>query len=569
MSAPRDPGVSYRRISDPKQVLGDGEDRQARDFRSFCERHNLTPVAETFADRRSGYKDEHRRKGRLGVLIAMAKAGSFEPGTVIVIEAWDRLGRLRPDKQTALVAELLACGVRIGVCRLDDIFAEEDFGTHKWTTLAVFIQLAYQESKQKADRVAASWEARRRRARQECKLTSRRLPAWLELDGQGSPVPAPERAAVVKRIFELAAAGYGQKLICRKLADDGVPAFGEVVVRAGRKRSQFSGKWLAPYVSQLLNDRRVLGEHQPRHADGKPAGPVIEGYYPAVVTAEEFLAARQARLGRRTGNGARQRRHVNLFAGLLKHARDGEGFILHNKGSAAELELVYINRTGHGGRGKSYTLPAADFEDAVLALLKELTAADVLPAQAPSRAGELRKELGAVRGQIEEMQDDLKRHGYNPHLAGVVRDLTTREEALANQLQEELARTARGPERSLQELPSLIELRRAATDRQDADLRIAAGLRNLIDEAWLLVIPRGSYRLAALQLFFAGGGRRDYLILHQTAGNHRKGGWWCRSLADVAAPGELDLRQPEHARQLEEVLAGIDLAGITDEPPPR
>src|SRR5262249_10454767 len=152
-----------------------------------------------------------------------------------------------------------------------------------------------------------------------------------------------------------------------------------------------------------------------------------------------------------------------------------------------------------------------------------------------------------------------KRHGYNPHLAGVVRDLTTREEALANQLQEELARTARGPERSLQELPSLIELRRAATDRQDADLRIAAGLRNLIDEAWLLVIPRDSYRLAALQLFFAGGGRRGYLILHQTAGNHRKGGWWCRSLAHVAGPGDPDLRQPDQARQLEELLAGLDV----------
>jgi DNA invertase Pin-like site-specific DNA recombinase len=237
----------------------------------------------------------------------MARAGRFEPGTVIVVEAWDRLGQLRPDKQTALVAELLACGVRIGICRLDDIFSEEDFGSHKWTTLAVFIQLAYQESKQKADRVASSWEKRRKRAREEGKLTSRRLPAWVELDERGKPVPIPERAAVVKRIFALAADGYGQKLICARLKAEGVPAFGEVIVRAGRKRSQFSGKWLAPYVSQLLNDRRVLGEHQPRHSDGKPAGPVIENYYPAVVTAEEFLAgpaAAAAAALRRRGRSA-------------------------------------------------------------------------------------------------------------------------------------------------------------------------------------------------------------------------------------------------------------------------
>src|SRR6266446_3735704 len=97
----RDIGVSYSRFSDPKQGKGDSEDRQDRDFRTFCQSHDLTPAGEVYADRgRSGYKDEHRKKGRLGVLIAAAKAGAFEPRTVIVVEAWDRLGRLRPDRQT-------------------------------------------------------------------------------------------------------------------------------------------------------------------------------------------------------------------------------------------------------------------------------------------------------------------------------------------------------------------------------------------------------------------------------------------------------------------------------------
>src|SRR5262249_10775606 len=156
-------GISYARFSDIKQARGDSENRQDEDYRAFCERHNLTPVKDTYVDRgRSGYHDEHRRKGKLGMLIAEAKRGAFEPGTVIVVEAWDRLGRLRPDKQTELVAELLRTGVSIGVCKLNLIFAESDFGTHNWTTLAVFIQLGYQESKQKAERVARSWVGRRK-----------------------------------------------------------------------------------------------------------------------------------------------------------------------------------------------------------------------------------------------------------------------------------------------------------------------------------------------------------------------------------------------------------------------
>src|SRR5262249_32293507 len=134
----------------------------------------------------------------LGHLVHLARERLIEPGSVIVVEAWDRLGRLRPDRQTELVAELLRTGVSIGVCRLDDVFSEEDFGTHKWTTLAVFIQLAYQESKQKADRVGESWRKRREKTREiaaaakekdsqpaadalRCKMAAAlrcKLPAW-------------------------------------------------------------------------------------------------------------------------------------------------------------------------------------------------------------------------------------------------------------------------------------------------------------------------------------------------------------------------------------------------------
>src|SRR5271169_3493583 len=98
MSARRHQGISYTRFSEPyRQSKGDSQDRQDRMFRDFCQHHNLAASAEVFADRgRSGYKDEHRKKGKLGQLVAKAKEGCFDPGTVIVVEAWDRLGRLRP-----------------------------------------------------------------------------------------------------------------------------------------------------------------------------------------------------------------------------------------------------------------------------------------------------------------------------------------------------------------------------------------------------------------------------------------------------------------------------------------
>src|SRR5689334_17922693 len=103
--------ISYARFSDPKQEDGDSEDRQLQMFLRFCEIHKLTPAAQNFMDRgRSGYHGKHRTKGQFKLLEEMAKRKEFPKGTVIVIEAWDRLGRMVPDKQTELVVGLLKAG---------------------------------------------------------------------------------------------------------------------------------------------------------------------------------------------------------------------------------------------------------------------------------------------------------------------------------------------------------------------------------------------------------------------------------------------------------------------------
>jgi DNA invertase Pin-like site-specific DNA recombinase len=567
MSSRRHPGISYSRFSDPKQSKGDSENRQERMFRDFCQRHNLTPVAEIFADRgRSGYKDEHRKKGRLGQLIAMAKDGRFEVGTVVVVEAWDRLGRLRPDKQTELVAELVRTGVNIGVCRLDDIFSEEDFGTHKWTTLAVFIQLAFQESKQKAERVAASWDRRREQARQNGRLLTGWLPAWLE-HGKDGVRPIPERAAAVRRIFQLSASGYGHMRIIRTLEKEKFRPFGEVVVRPGRSRSQFCGRWTRPYVKLILSDRRAVGEFQPRKNNRQADGPPIPGYFPAMVTEEEFLLARAGHEQRdHAKSRIRQGRHVNVFKSMLRHARDDEGFVLQNMTTKDKPHLVLLSGSGHAGRARCYTFPYPVFEEAILSLLREVDPRDVLPAekQTPAKIDLLRAKLANIRQDIASIQEDLK-GGYSKALAAVLRDKEKAEEQVANDLQDELARSLKPAVKAWKELPTLAELIKDAADPDDVRLKLRAILRGLIEEMQVLIVPRGSYRFCAVQVFFTGGARRDYLIIHQTAGFRRKGGWWARSLADVIKRGDLDLRKPGDVKYMEAGLLGLDVEALVKE----
>jgi DNA invertase Pin-like site-specific DNA recombinase len=571
VSRTRFPAISYSRFSALIQAKGDSESRQERMFRDFCQFHNLTPLPEIFADRgRSGYKDEHRKKGRLGQLIAMAKDGRFDPGTVIVVEAWDRLGRLRPDRQTELVAELLRTGVRIGVCRLNDIFTEEDFGTHKWTTLAVFIQLAFQESKQKAERVAASWEQRRKRARERGELLTTRLPAWLECVRDEVRL-VPERAAVVRRIFQMAADGCGYTKIVKTLDAEGVPAFGKVVINEHRSRSQFSGKWAQPYVRLILTDRRAVGEFQPHKIDGTPDGAPLAGYYPAAVTEEEFLLAKAGqeqrsnrdRNGHRTG--PRQSKYVNVFKSLLRHARDGEGFMLQNSGTAEVPLLILVNAKGKGGRGRCYTFPYAILEEAILRMLREVKPDDVLPPgnEQPSKITALRAKLAHVRQDMARIQEDLK-GGYSKGLASVLRDHEAAEEQVAAELQEELVKSAKPAARAMEELPSLVDMIRGAADPDDVRLKVRVALRRVVEEAWVLMVRRGSYTLCFVQVFFPGGRTRDYLVVNQAAGFRRKGGSWARAYPEAARLGAFDLRRQRDATRLEKVLAAIPLSAVAE-----
>lgn len=562
MSKTRRIGVSYARFSDPKQAAGDSEGRQDRRYREFCANHNLTPLTEVFLDRgRSGYHDQHRKKGRLGVLISYAKDGRFEPGTVIVIEAWDRLGRLRPDRQTELVAELLRTGVEIGVCRLNDVFTEEDFGTHKWTILSTFIMLAYQESKQKAERVSESYEVRRARARagqpmpprkvdgRTSRLLTDRLPFWLEPCGDGCR-PVPERVAALRRLFELASTGYGRSRIVGRLTEEGVPPFGK------------GKEWTRAYVGRILSDRRVLGEYQPRRTDDTPDGPPIPGYYPRVISEDEWLLSRAGQEERRaTDRKGRalvrsERKWVNLFRGMLTSAIDGEGFYLHQRVEPGGTKKTFFlcNHAGTSGRTRTMTFPYLPFEEAVLRLLREVDPREVLPkgSRGPSRAEVLRARLANVREDMASIKADLKAR-YSKALGALLVEKEAEETAVADELQEELARSVVPAEKAWQDLPGLADLVKTGGD--EARVRLRPVLRRLIDDALVLVVRRGSFLICALQIYFHGGARRDFLLVNQAAGCGRRGGCHCKALPD-ALPGRpsCDLRTKEGVKVLQAVL---------------
>jgi DNA invertase Pin-like site-specific DNA recombinase len=541
----KDTAISYARFSHPKQSAGDSEERQVQLFTDFCRRHHLQPAKDHYFDRgASGYSGKHvGKKGQLGWLLELAQRGTFRPGTVLVVEAWDRLGRLIPNKQIRLIEELLETGLKIGVCRLDHIFEMADFGTDKWTTLSVFVQLAYQESKQKSDRLESSWKARRKQARETHKIISGRVPAWLEMSG-GVLRPIPDRVAVVKRIFALAAAGYGQSKIVGVLTREKVPAFGKP---KGNKRSQFSGRWTKGYIDLILNDRKAIGQFQPCGKNRKPDGPPIKDYYPAVVTEDEFVSARQGAGLRTTKQGPRQSKHLNLFVGLLRNAADGESFTLHNKGTKAKPRLVLLSASGGNGRGAYVTLPYGLFERAILSQLREVKASDLAPsAKGPNAVDVLTARLKNVNEEIGELKNALRKRA-----SAAVAEVLTEKEAEHDRTKDELDKARAEQINPIADewakLPNLADALDQAEDQEDARIRLRAVLSRAVEKIHVLLASNQVDIVVAVAVEFKGHKwdddyvehpNREYLIRYRRSYSFKPGFWQVRTQRpEVELPG--------------------------------
>jgi hypothetical protein len=421
--------------------------------------------------------------------------------------------------------------------------------------LIALLASAYQESKDKSDYAKSVWKRRRSLARSDNKPMFNRLPAWLTLK-DGKVVVIPERAAAVQRIFDLAGSGYGNTRIVAALIAEGRPAFGERKVNVGRTRSQFSGVWTKAYIAKILRDRSAVGECQPCGAGRKPEGPPVAGYFPAVITEEQWLLASAGRNGRKNEHAPRQRKHLNLFAGLVNNAEDGEHFVLHADGhSDGSLQYTYlVCAKGIGGRGKWVSFSYPVFERAILRLLREVRTEEVFPptnGQAP-RLTVLREQLKQARKEIANLTADLAQ-GYSPAITAVLRQKEDQEKELAELVQQEEAKAARPADQDWDEFRDLAAVLDGAKDIDDARLRLRAVLQRRVREITVHIVslPKRVKVLLAQVWFAESSLRRDYVIYHKSPANRNSKGFWCvrswtrEDLRRACMPEQFDLRHAD------------------------
>lgn len=318
--------VVYMRWSSAEQGKGSSLERQREDCRAHAARKGWKVVRELIDDGVSAFRGRHAAVGELGRFLAEVDSGAYPDGVILLTEKLDRLSRESARKVFSWMIQVTDLGVVVATVDGDRSYTRHSFDMGTIIEVVVKAQVANEESETKASRLAAAWASKRGRlARGEMAVLTRRAPAWLAVEG----VPprfevVPERAAVVRRIFEDTVAGLGKHHIARNLNREGVATFGRA---AG---------WHASYIQKILRSPAVLGEFQPgrkpRGEARQAVGDAIPDYYPAIVDADLHACAMRSMAGRQRRVAGRGRRLVNLFSGLAVCRSCGSRMTFRGKG---------------------------------------------------------------------------------------------------------------------------------------------------------------------------------------------------------------------------------------------
>jgi DNA invertase Pin-like site-specific DNA recombinase len=541
---------SYVRFSSKKQEEGDSIRRQVEGTAAWAGRNGVHLDTSLRPDRGiSAFRGKNRDLGSLSEFLRLVEAGRVLAGSYLVVEALDRLTREEIQPALLLILNLLQKGVRLVQLKPAEMVYDSKSDTTAIVLMLVELSRGHSESKVKSDRVGAAWAQRRKKARERSGLMTRKLPAWVREEG-GRLVAIPERAAVVRRVFELSGGGLGLWSVMRRLEGEKVPAFGP------------SGHWSIAYLDLILKDRRALGEYQPRLRGGAPDGDPIPGYFPRVVSDEAWSRARLGAKARHRKPG-RTGAVVNVFQGLLKGALDGESYVVGSE-SSRNPHPVLRSAGPRKGVGKTASFPLPTFERAVLSKLSEIDPHEILNGdRGPDDAQALGAEWAEVEASVASILAEMDAHGESPALYRRLRQKEARQAELAKLLDEARRKAEHPLSETWGEAQTLLKVLDEAPDPKEARLRLRAALRRIVDSIRLLVVPRGRDRLCAVQIWFAEGRRhRDYIILHRPPkanGSARtEGDWFVRSLPPDLAT-DLDLRRRDHAARLERALTTIEL----------
>jgi DNA invertase Pin-like site-specific DNA recombinase len=412
-------GFSYIRFSTPDQLRGDSLRRQTALAQEYCAKHGLELDSElSLRDMGvSAFRGANADVGALGEFLRAVDSGLVPRGSCLLVESFDRLTRDDVlDAQHALTGIILK-GVTIVVIKSGgdgEEYSEETIraAPHKLFVMLAECMRANSESVHKSARLKAVWKEKRLKAARGEKVLTSHVPAWLRVpivNGERcKPEVIPERAAVIRRIFDLFLRGQGKASIAKTLNRERVPTFGN-----GSRKT--AGEWRESYVYKILRTRTVLGELTPhtevydkltRKTKRVPGEP-IAGYYPAIIDETTFANVQLLLEQKSDGAGTRPASHgmQSLLATLARCPACGGTMTRVQKGSVAKAGAPKLVCSS-AKRALGCTYVGVNIEHVHTAII---AARDMIASAAPGTDSRLPGLLADARTKLSEKDAALNR----------------------------------------------------------------------------------------------------------------------------------------------------------------
>jgi DNA invertase Pin-like site-specific DNA recombinase len=330
------------------------------------------------------------------------KLGDVAAGSVLLVESLDRKSRKEARKAVRVLAEIVEAGV--DVVTLGDgekRYTKDSLNGFDFIMAVLILMRANEESRTKGRRVAQAWAAKRARQAKSGETLTRLTPGWVDVTAAGKRVLIPERAAVVRRIFELFAKGGGCESIARTLNEEKVSRFGR------------AAHWHKSYIHKILRSSTVIGTMIPHTDDSTtrtPQAPVV-GYFPLAVSRELWERAQALiETNRSRRPAASTLKTQNVLAGLARCPACGGTMTRVYKGAGRKggnPKLVCVAaKLGTGCKYVSVDLPLIE-----AALMR--TARDPVPEPGEGLAEELRgAQAGAeaLDDVIQSLTDSIEKN---------------------------------------------------------------------------------------------------------------------------------------------------------------
>lgn len=420
---------SYIRFSSAEQAKGDSKSRQTAASEEYARQHGLTiDISLHLQDLGvSAFRGKNATEGALAGFFQAIQSGKVAPGSTLLVESLDRLSRDQITSALTQFLNIINSGITVVTLMDKMTYNRETINQNPGSLMMsiVIMMRAHEESATKSQRIGSAWSKKRQKAREAGQPFSKNCAGWLRLTPTGYEI-IPERAEIVQRIFRMAAEGMGKRTITQTLNAEGIKTWG--------------GKsWYDSHVWKLLFNPAVLGTFQPRRRDpetGKyvPDGEPVLNYFPAVITAQEWEAAKSRPTMPR---GPRFQKVGNLFSGLIYCGYTGYKmrYSCRAKNSYLRSDIERFDP-----EAKPQTWPYAHFEAAILKHLRYFdwdslvtTANDPEKDRLVARVASLNLEASQKRAAINRILDSF---ADGNHSALLAKEAQKRAEKIAVELEE-------------------------------------------------------------------------------------------------------------------------------------